>query len=111
MKEILTTIKTSAEDKKGARIRILDINRISTIADYFILITGFNSNQVQAIADHIEEEMSMKHDLKPRQIEGYKNAGWILMDYETIVVHVFSEENRSFYDLDRIWSDAEEIQV
>ena len=97
------------EDKKANDIRILDIEEISTIADYFIIASGSNRNQVQAMADNVEEILG-KAQIEPKQIEGYQNANWILMDYRDVVIHIFDEENRLFYDLERIWRDGSLIE-
>ncbi len=95
----------SLEEKKANDIRILDIGKISVIADYFIIASGSNRNQVQAMADNVEEIMG-KAGYNPRHIEGYQSANWILMDYGDVVLHLFDEENRLFYDLERIWRDG-----
>lgn len=96
------------EDKKGADISILDISEISVLADYFIIANGSNRNQVQAMSDSVEEALG-KAGYLPKQIEGYQAAGWILLDYKDIIVHVFSREEREFYDLERVWRDGKEI--
>ena len=93
------------EDKKAIDIKIIDIEKISTLADYFIIASGSNRNQVQAMADEVDEKMS-KAGYEPKNIEGYRNANWILMDYGDLVIHIFDEENRLFYDLERIWRDG-----
>ena len=93
------------EDKKANDIHVLDIGKISVIADYFIIASGSNRNQVQAMADNVEEILG-KAGYNPRHIEGYQNANWILMDYGDVVLHLFDEENRLFYDLERIWRDG-----
>ena len=97
------------EDKKANDVRILDIEKISTLADYFIIASGTNRNQVQAMADYVEEFLG-KAGYSPKHLEGYQNANWILMDYGDIVLHLFDEENRLFYDLERIWRDGTVIE-
>ena len=92
------------EDKKARDIRILDISEISVLADYFLIASGSNKNQVQAMVDNVQEELH-----KARQIEGYQTASWILLDYGDIIIHIFDEENRLFYDLERIWRDGSVI--
>ncbi|MCD8018331.1 MAG: ribosome silencing factor [Clostridiales bacterium] len=96
------------EDKKAADITIIDISEISILADYFIIADGNNRNQVQAMADSAEEALG-RAGYEPKQIEGYQTANWILMDYKDIIVHVFSKEDRAFYDLERIWRDGKQI--
>ena len=95
-------------DKKGENIRIIDISKISVLADYFIIASGSNRNQVQAMADNVQEELQ-KEGIQIRQIEGYKTANWILMDYGDIIIHIFSSEDRLFYDLERIWRDGRKV--
>lgn len=97
------------EDKKGEDIRIIDIQGVSILADYFIIASGSNSSQVQAMSDSVEEEL-YKAGHECRQVEGYKTANWILLDYNDIIVHVFSKEDRLFYDLERIWRDGKQIE-
>ena len=96
------------EDKKAEDITIIDISEVSDLADYFIIADGSNRNQVQAMADSAEEALG-KAGYDAKQIEGYQSANWILMDYKDIIVHVFSKEDRAFYDLERIWRDGKQI--
>ena len=96
------------EDKKAEDITIIDISEVSVLADYFIIADGNNKNQVQAMADSAEESLG-KAGYDAKQIEGYQSANWILMDYKDIIVHVFSKEDRAFYDLERIWRDGKQI--
>jgi len=93
------------QDKKAIDIKIIDIGHISTLADYFIIASGSNRNQVQAMADAVDETLG-KLGINAKGMEGYQNANWILLDYGDIVVHLFDEENRLFYDLERIWRDG-----
>lgn len=93
------------EDKKAQDIRILDISEVSVLADYFLIASGSNKNQVQAMVDNVEEQLH-EAGFTPRQVEGYSTANWILLDYGDIIIHVFDEENRLFYDLERIWRDG-----
>ena len=98
------------EDKKAEDIRIIEIGGISTIADYFIIANGTNSSQVQALVDGVDEALS-KEGFEPERIEGVRSSSWILMDYGDIVIHVFSKEDRLFYDLERIWRDGKTLTV
>lgn len=109
-KELTKIIVNALEDKKAEDVKIIDITKISVIADYFILASGNNRNQVQALADNVEEFCG-KAGQHVRQIEGYDSANWILMDYSDVIVHIFSKEDRLFYDLERIWRDGESIEV
>lgn len=109
-KKALKTAYEAIADKKGENTRIIDISGVSVIADYFIVTNGNNVNQIKAIADSVEEQL-FKAGITPRQIEGYGTASWILMDFGSIIVHIFSKEDRLFYDLERIWSDGKLITV
>ena len=98
------------EDKKANDIRVIDITGVSSMGDYFIIADGSNRNQVQAMSDNVEEFMH-KAGAKLKNREGYSNGGWILLDYYDIIVHIFSEEERSFYDLEHIWRDGNIISA
>ncbi len=93
------------EDKKAEDVRIIDISEISTIADYFIIADGSNKSQIQAMADNVSEVLG-RAGVTLRQMEGYQNANWILMDFQDVIIHIFDRENRLFYDLERIWRDG-----
>ena len=98
------------DDKKGQDIKVIDIHNVSVIADYFVIASGTNSNQVQAIVDNVEEQLG-RAGFDAKQIEGNRNSSWILMDYGDVIVHVFDEENRLFYDLERIWRDGKVLEM
>ena len=113
MSVIWTMIKNAVdalEDKKGDDIKIIDISEVSPIADYFVLASGSNRNQVQAMADSVEEKMH-KDGFHLKQVEGYDSANWILMDFTDVVVHIFDRESREFYDLERIWKDGKIVNL
>ena len=98
------------DDKKGQDIKIIDIHNVSVIADYFVIASGTNSNQVQAIVDNVEEQLG-RAGFEAKQIEGTRGSNWILMDYGDLIIHVFDEENRLFYDLERIWRDGKVLEM
>lgn len=106
--EMVKTAYAALTDKKGEDISIIDIRKVSVMADYFIIASGTNANQVQAMVDNVEEELGKKGFIC-KQVEGYQSANWILMDCGDIIVHVFDRENRLFYDLERIWRDGKTI--
>lgn len=110
LKEIVKKIYKIIEDKKGDDIKVIDISKISSIADYFIIAGANNINQVQAISDEIDFILG-KEGILPKAVEGNKNATWMLLDYNDIVVHIFLKEDRVFYDLERIWRDGTEIEI
>lgn len=109
-KEMAKKAFEALEDKKAKDIRILDISAVSVLADYFLIASGSNRNQVQAMVDNVEEKLH-EAGFAPRQVEGYQTANWVLLDYGDIIIHVFDEENRLFYDLERIWRDGSLIQA
>ncbi|MBQ4473507.1 MAG: ribosome silencing factor [Lachnospiraceae bacterium] len=101
-------IYNALADKKAEDIRIIEIGDISVIADYFVIANGTNPNQVSALVDSVEQELA-KIDVMPKRIEGIGNASWVLMDYGDIIIHIFSKEDRAFYDLERIWRDGKTV--
>ncbi len=107
-KEMVKLAFAALEEKKGEDIQIIDIQGVSVLADYFIIANGTNPNQVQAMADQVQEDLA-KAGYECKQVEGYQSANWILMDYKDIIVHVFCREDRLFYDLERIWRDGKTI--
>ncbi len=97
-------------EKKAEDISVIDIREISTLADYFVIASGSNTNQIQAMVDAVEERLYKDgHEL--RQVEGNRGSTWVLMDYRDIIVHIFSKEDRLFYDLERIWTDGKKIDI
>ena len=109
-KEMVKTAVAALQDKKGEDIRVIDISGVTVIADYFIIASGSNPNQVQALVDNVEEQMYKAGYDDPR-VEGYNTASGVLLDYNDVIVHVFSQDDRLFYDLERIWRDGKEIDV
>ena len=103
--EMVKLAKAALEENKGQNIKVIDISKVSVLADYFIIADGSNPNQVQAMVDSVEEALG-KAGYPCRQIEGYGTANWILMDYGDIIIHAFNREDRLFYDLERIWRDG-----
>ena len=100
----------AASEKKGIEIVALDLRKVASFTDYFLICTGANSRQVQAIAESIEEQLR-KAGRRPLHSEGYSTGEWILLDYGDFVVHVFSHTARRFYDLERLWRDAEKVTL
>ncbi|HEY2431159.1 MAG TPA: ribosome silencing factor [Vicinamibacterales bacterium] len=103
--EIVKTVQ-AAFDKKAFDVVVLDLRKTPAFTDFFILCSGQNARQVQAIADAIEESVRAVR-LRPSHVEGYRKAEWILMDFFTFIVHVFAPQTRDFYSLERLWGDAE----
>lgn len=109
-KEMTKIALRALDDKKAMDVKVIDIHEVSVLADYFVIASGSNSNQVQAMVDNVEGELT-KAGYEPKQIEGTKNSNWILMDYGDLIIHVFDEENRLFYDLERIWRDGKILDM
>lgn len=108
LKEKIKMIYKVLDEKKAEDIKIIDISEISTIGDYFIIATGDNQRLVHSLCNEVEEVLG-KNGTNPKNIEGYQHGNWVLMDYEDFVIHVFDKENRSFYNLERIWKDGKLI--
>lgn len=109
-KEMARIACKALADKKASDTKVINIADVSVLADYFIISSGTNRNQVQAMADNVEELLG-KAGYQPKQIEGYQTANWILLDYGDLVIHIFDEENRLFYDLERIWRDGKSLSL
>ncbi|SHF47260.1 ribosome silencing factor [Desulforamulus putei] len=109
-REIVDIAHKAADDKKATDITVLDISHISIICDYFLICTGRSSTQVQAVAEHIEEKLE-EAGVKPLRIEGFREGSWILLDYGDVVIHVFQEMERNFYNLERLWGDAQVVEM
>jgi ribosome-associated protein len=100
----------AALDKKAQDIIVLDLRHTPAFTDFFLVCSGQNQRQVHAIADAIEESLKAAR-IRPSHIEGYDRAEWVLMDYFTFIVHIFTPQTRAFYSLERLWGDAEKIEV
>jgi ribosome-associated protein len=101
----------AAESKKATDIRILDLSGITTFADYFVICTGANQRQVQAIGDEVNLQMKRQAGELPLSVEGYAQAEWLLADYGDLLVHVFSPKARQYYDLERLWRSAKTVEI
>ena len=108
--ELVRKVVDALEDKKAEDVTVIDIREISTIADYFVIASGSNANQLTAMEDAVDEVM-YKNGVHQKQVEGSNNSTWILMDYQDIIVHIFSEEDRQFYDLERMWRDGKIVEM
>jgi ribosome-associated protein len=106
----ISTVVTAAEDKKALDVMVLRLSTLTAFTDYFVICSGNSSRQIQAISDEIELRLK-RQGTPPFNIEGYTNAEWVLMDYGSFVVHIFSRQSRNFYDLERLWRDAEKVRL
>ena len=96
--------------KKGLNIQLIEIGDIPSLADYMVIATGTSSTHVKAIADEVEYQLD-EAGISVSHIEGYRSNSWILLDYVDVIVHIFSDEAREFYDLERLWQDGKEIDI
>jgi ribosome-associated protein len=103
-------VRRAAEARQGEDIQVLDISKVSSFADYFVLVTGQSERQVKALAEAVEEEAE-KLGARPHHIEGELEARWILLDFVDVVVHIFLRELRAYYNIDRLWADAPQVSV
>ena len=109
-KEIIAVAVKALNDKKGRELKVLYTADQTTLAEYFIICSGTSNTQVRALAEAVEEALS-KAGEEPHHIEGHRGGQWTLLDYSAVVIHVFTEEGRQFYDLERLWSDAAPVDV
>jgi ribosome-associated protein len=106
----ITTAIEAAHGKKASHVVVLNLKKSSAFTDYFVLCTGQNVRQVTAIADAVQDALKAQH-LRPTHVEGYDRAEWVLMDYFDFIIHVFTPTTREFYSLDRLWGQAERIEI
>jgi ribosome-associated protein len=109
-RELADMLMDLVAEKKASRIVLLDLQEVSLIADFFLICSGESSRQLKAITDEVLEKVSV-HGLAPRRIEGTAESGWILLDFSTVVLHIFDLEQREFYQLERLWNHARTLAV
>ena len=109
-KELVNIAYKALDEHKGRDITVLDIRDVTVIADYFIIVSGDNDRQVEALQDAVEDALG-KAGYEHRSIEGAHTTSWILMDYNDVIIHIFNKEDRLFYDLERIWRDGKRISM
>ncbi|MDR0917117.1 MAG: ribosome silencing factor [Oscillospiraceae bacterium] len=98
------------DDKKGSDITVLRTRELTVLADYFVIVTANSTTQIKTLSDELEKVLKANDEL-PLHTEGYRSGGWVLCDYGVVVVHIFLKELRDFYNLERLWSDAPEIDI
>ena len=108
--ELAILLARALDRKKGGDLKVLKTEGLTTLADYFVICTATSNTQVKAMSDACEE-MAEKNGERAHHIEGHRGGTWLLMDFSSVVVHVFTDEARKFYDLERLWSDAEEMDI
>lgn len=109
-RELAEIAVKALDSKKGKEIRLIRIDKITTLAEYFVICTGTSNTQINALCDAVEKELTEKGE-EPLHREGYRGGTWILLDYGCVVVHVFNDEARKFYSLEHLWADGEEVDL
>ena len=110
-KELALLAAKALSDKKGKEIRVLEIAELTTLADYFVLATGSSNTQINALVDNVEKVLTEDAGEEPLHREGYRGGTWVLLDYGCIAIHVFNQEAREFYGLERLWQDGKPVDL
>lgn len=108
-KELALCARTACEDKKGHELVILDIRRINSLIDYYVIGSGTSDRHVRALAENVMDELE-KHKVRCHHVEGLRDSRWVLLDYGDVMVHLFHPETRGFYNLERLWGEAKILQ-
>ena len=108
--QLARDIAEAADDKKAADIVLLKVTEVSYLTDYFVIATGFSTTQIKAICDSIEKQIEEKYQLVPLRVQGKSDARWIVVDYGEVIVHIFMQEEREYYNLEAFWGHAERIE-
>ena len=107
--ELMKNIVATLDNKKATDIKSLEITELTSVADYFVIATGTSGTHIRALADEVQDSLT-KQGVEPKSVEG-KSTGWILLDYGTVVVHVFTPDQRELYSLEHLWGDAKEVDI
>ena len=110
VEQMAKVVYDAIDDKLGQDISIINIGKVSSLCDYFVIATASSTRQVKAIADNVQDVLT-EEGIEPRAKEGYETQTWILLDYGNVMVHVFNEETRGFYNLEKLWKDAQYVDV
>lgn len=108
VREMVQAAVAAAQDRKAIEIRVLALGEVSDFTDYFLVCSGATERQVQAISDAVEERLRQR-GLRPLHVEGYRHGWWTLLDYGDLVLHVFTDDKRAYYGLERLWADAPDV--
>ncbi len=109
--KLLEIIVKTLDGKKAEDIKVIKIRDLTIIADYFVIADGLSSTQTRSLADEVEFQVKEKASVPPARVQGNNGSNWIILDYNNIVVHIFSKEQREFYSLERLWQDGEETDI
>ena len=110
-KNLAALVVRSLDKHKARDIRVIDVEDVTSICDCFVIAHGNSSTQVRALSDYVEKELKEQHGIDPLRTEGYQSSSWVLVDYGEVIVHVFNEETRGFYDLERLWKDGTDVDI
>lgn len=110
-KELALLAAKALDSKKGVDIKVMEVTDLTTLADYFVFCTGSSTTQINALCDSVEEKLEVEGGEKALRREGHRGGIWVLMDYGCVVVHVFNNEAREFYDLERLWNDGKPVDL
>jgi ribosome-associated protein len=109
-KQLALRCRELADDKKAEDIAVLDVRKLSSVTDYFVLCTGTSEPHLRAVVDEITERLRLEHGLRPRALDGALHTGWIVVDYFDVIVHIMRAELRERYDLEALWGDAPRVK-
>ena len=109
-KELMENIVKVLDSKKAKDIRAIRIGDLTILGEYFVIATGTSSTQVKMLADEVDDQLGEK-GVQPHRVEGYHSENWIILDYTDVIVHIFHEDTREFYDLERLWADGEKVDL
>ncbi|MBE0467592.1 MAG: ribosome silencing factor [Candidatus Desulforudis sp.] len=108
---LVEAVARAAAEAKGSDILVLDIQNLTVVSDYFVLVSGRSTTHVKACAEHIREQLHDELGVKALRVEGFREGHWVLLDYGDVVIHVFLESERAFYNLERLWGDAPVVEL
>lgn len=111
VKHLAGQVVRSLDKHLAKDIRLIDVEDVTSICDCFVIAHGNSSTQVRALSDYVEKEVSETYGITPLRTEGYQSTGWVLIDYGEVIVHIFNEEMRGFYDLERLWKDGKDVDI
>ena len=109
--ELSRIIAKILDEKKASELKVLKIQDLTIVTDYIVIASGTSFTQVRSLADEVEFKLNQEYGLTPSHTEGYDSRHWILLDYDTVIVHIFHPEARNYYNLDKLWADGEEIEL
>ena len=110
-KEMAILAAKALDSKKGEEVKIMEVTDLTSLADYFVICTGSSNTQINALCDAVEKALKEQAEEAPLRREGYRDGTWVLLDYGAVCVHVFSQEAREFYDLERLWQDGKPLDL